>query len=120
MTSTSSPNFDETPKTEDVINCISPGLTEAGEALGLAPLTIRAIADSEYLLKIRVESKDQQTLFTIDVSQTSAVMKSELIEQADPHRRGDRQIPDSKPASAAQSRSLPRQEERQMQRCFRH
>ncbi len=39
------------------------------------------IADSEYLLKIKVESKDQQTLFTIDVSRTSAVIKSELVEQ---------------------------------------
>jgi hypothetical protein len=44
--------------------------------------SISTIADSEYLLKITVESKDQQTLFTIDVSRTSAVIKSELVEQS--------------------------------------
>lgn len=44
-------------------------------------MAITTIADSEYLLKIKVESKDQRTLFTIDVSRTSAVIKSELVEQ---------------------------------------
>jgi hypothetical protein len=52
---------------------------EVAQAFGLAPLAISTIADSEYLLKIKVESKDQQTLF--DVSRTSAVIKSELVEQ---------------------------------------
>jgi hypothetical protein len=47
----------------------------------LAPLAISAIVDGEYLLKIKVESNDQRTLFTIDVSRTPAVIKSELIEQ---------------------------------------
>ena len=44
-------------------------------------MAITSIADSEYLLKIKVESKDQRTLFTIDVSRTSAVIKNELVEQ---------------------------------------
>jgi hypothetical protein len=51
------------------------------QALGLAPLAITTIADSECILKIKVESKDQRTLFTIDVSRSSAVIKSELVEQ---------------------------------------
>jgi hypothetical protein len=75
------PNCDETPKAQSIIDCISPALAEVAQALGLAPLAISAIADSQYLLKIKVESKDQQTLFTIDVSRTSAVIKSELVEQ---------------------------------------
>jgi len=44
-------------------------------------LAISAIADSQYLLKIKVESHDRRTLFTIDVSRASAVIKSELVEQ---------------------------------------
>lgn len=75
------PNCDETPRTESIIDCISPALGEVAHALGLAPLAISTIADSQYLLKIKVESKDQRTLFTIDVSRTSAVIKSELVEQ---------------------------------------
>ena len=75
------PNCDETPKAEDIIDCISPTLGEVAEPLGLAPLVINAIVDHRYLLKIKVESKDQRTLFTIDVSRTSTVIKSELVEQ---------------------------------------
>ena len=60
---------------------MSPALGDVAEALGLAPLAIRAITDGGYLLEIGVESKDERTLFTIDVSRTSAVMKSELVEQ---------------------------------------
>ena len=75
------PNCDETPEAEKIIDSISPTLGEVAQALGLAPLVIRTIADSEYLLKIRVESRDQRTLFTIDVARTSAVIKSELVEQ---------------------------------------
>jgi hypothetical protein len=56
-------------------------LSEVAQVFGLAPLAISTIVDNEYLLKIKVESKDQQTLFTIDVSRTSAVIKSELVEQ---------------------------------------
>ena len=44
-------------------------------------MAISAIADSQYLLKIKVESHDRRTLFTIDVSRASAVIKSELVEQ---------------------------------------
>lgn len=75
------PNCDETPKPESIIDCISPALSEVAQALGVAPLAISPIADTQYLLKIKVESKDQRTLFTIDVSRTSAVIKSELVEQ---------------------------------------
>jgi hypothetical protein len=75
------PNCDEPPKAERIIDSISPALGEVAQALALAPLAISVIVDSEYLLKIKVESKDQQTLFTIDVSRTSAVIKSELVEQ---------------------------------------
>lgn len=75
------PNCDETPKAESIIDCISPALGEVAQALGLAPLAISAIADSQYLLKIKVESHDRRTLFTIDVSRASAVIKSELVEQ---------------------------------------
>jgi hypothetical protein len=75
------PNCDETPKAERIIDSISPALGEVAQALGLAPLAITTIADSEYLLKIKVESKDQRTLFTVDVSRTSTVIKSELVEQ---------------------------------------
>ena len=46
----------------------------------MAPLVINTIVDSRYLLKINVESKDRRTLFTIDVSRTSTVIKSELVE----------------------------------------
>jgi hypothetical protein len=75
------PNSDEIPNAETIIDSISPALGEVAQALGLAPLAISVIADSEYLLKIKVESKDQRTLFTIDISRTSAVIKSELVEQ---------------------------------------
>ena len=75
------PNSDEIPNAETIIDSISPALGEVAQALGLAPLAISVIADSEYLLKIKVESKDQSTLFTIDISRTSAVIKSELVEQ---------------------------------------
>ena len=44
-------------------------------------MAISAIADSQYLLKIKVESHDRRTLFTIDVSRASAVIKGELVEQ---------------------------------------
>ena len=75
------PNCDETPTAERIIDSISPALGEVAQVFGLAPLAISTIADSEYLLRIKVDSKNQQTLFTIDVSRTSAVIKSELIEQ---------------------------------------
>jgi hypothetical protein len=75
------PNSDEIPNAETIIDSISPALGEVAQALGLAPLAISVIADSEYLLKIKVESKDQRSLFTIDISRTSAVIKSELVEQ---------------------------------------
>jgi Nucleotidyl transferase AbiEii toxin, Type IV TA system len=75
------PNCDETPQAERIIDAITPALGEVAQALGPAPLTIGAIADLGHLLKIKVEAKDQQTVFTIDVSRTSAVIKSELVEQ---------------------------------------
>lgn len=75
------PNCEENPKGDSIIHCISPALGETAQALGLAPLAIRAIADSQHLLKIKVESHGQRTLFTIDFSRTSAVIKSELVEQ---------------------------------------
>jgi len=75
------PNFDETPNAETMIGSISPALGEVAQLLGLAPLAITVIADSESLLKIKVESKDQRTLFTIDVSRSSAVIRNELVEQ---------------------------------------
>jgi hypothetical protein len=76
------PDCDESPNAEKIIDSISPVLGEVAQALGLAPLAISVIADSEYLLKIKVEFKDQRTLFTIDISRTSAVIKSELVEQS--------------------------------------
>lgn len=76
------PNCDEIPKPQTIIDCISPALAEVAQALRLAPLAISTVADSRYLLKIEVESKDQRTLFTIDVSRTSAVIRSELVEQS--------------------------------------
>jgi hypothetical protein len=75
------PNCDETPPAEEIVGAITPALTETAQALGLAPLAIGAIADAGYLLKIKVEAKNRQDLFTIDVSRTSAVIKSELVEQ---------------------------------------
>jgi hypothetical protein len=76
------PDSEEIPKPERIIECLSPALGEVAQALGLAPLSIRAIADIESLLKISVESNDQRALFTIDVSRTSAVIRSELVEQS--------------------------------------
>lgn len=69
------PDSEEIPKPDRIIECISPTLGEVAQALGLAPLTIRAIADIAYLLKINVESRGQRALFTIDVSRTSTVIK---------------------------------------------
>jgi hypothetical protein len=75
------PNCDETPGAERIIDTITPALDEVAQALGLAPFAIAPIADLGYLLKNKVEGRDQQTLFTIDVSRTSAVIESELVEQ---------------------------------------
>ena len=47
------PNCDEIPNAETMIDSISPALGEVAQALGLAPLAISVIADSEYLLKSR-------------------------------------------------------------------
>ncbi|MBS1853124.1 MAG: nucleotidyl transferase AbiEii/AbiGii toxin family protein [Acidobacteria bacterium] len=75
-------NCEEPPQAHQIINAISPTLNEVAQALGLAPLTIATIVASDHLLKINVESKIQQrTLFTIDVSRTSALIKSELVTQ---------------------------------------
>src|SRR5215467_6240834 len=46
------PNCDETPKSESIIDCISPTLGEVAQTLGLAPLVISPIVDSKSLLKI--------------------------------------------------------------------
>src|SRR5215469_7794750 len=42
------PNRDETPNAEGIIDCISPSLGQVAETLGLAPLLINAIADSQH------------------------------------------------------------------------
>lgn len=104
----------KSPKPDRIIECISPTLGEVAQALGLAPLTIRAIADIAYLLKINVESKGEGALFTIDVSRTSTVIRSELVEQPVLTEAAIVKYPTRKPASAAQSRSLPGTEEREM------
>jgi len=75
------PGLDEIPSAERIIQTISPAIGEAAQAFGLAPLTINVIADRDSLLKIKVDSNDRRTLFTIDVSRTSGVIKSELVEQ---------------------------------------
>lgn len=69
-------------RAETIIDSISPALGEVAQAFGLAPLAISVIVDSEYLLKIKVESEDQRTLFTIDVSRTSAVHRRRVNRSA--------------------------------------
>jgi len=81
------PNRDEVPSADKIIETISPEIGEAALAFGLAPLAISAIADSASLLKIKVDSNDRRTLFTIDVTRTSALIKSELVEH--PFLTGD-------------------------------
>ena len=72
---------EEPPATEQIINAIQPALAEVAAILGVGQLTITSLGNRGNLSKLQVIAADQGTLFTIDISRVSAVIKSELVEK---------------------------------------
>jgi hypothetical protein len=70
------------PKAEDVTRVLSDGLQELGKLLGIAPLRVKVEIAKPAFLKLEVASKDDRSLFTVDLGGLGSVLKSGIEEHA--------------------------------------